>query len=181
MRVAIWGAGMTAFALAGCAMNGPMTSREPAAAAEPSATAIIRNSAGLQMAQATASQSGDGIRIRVEAIRMSPGTYGAHVHSTGRCDAPDFATAGPHWNPTSHQHGTNNPQGLHMGDLPNLMVGADGRGSLEITIPSASLSQGATPLLDADGAAIVIHERADDYRTDPSGNSGTRIACGVFS
>lgn len=112
---------------------------------------------------------------------MPPGTYGAHVHTTGRCDPPDFASAGPHWNPTGQQHGKNNPRGMHKGDLPNLMVGTDGRGSFEFTIPRASISGGAMRMLDADGAALVVHQSADDYRTDPSGNSGGRIACGVLS
>ena len=111
---------------------------------------------------------------------MRAGTYGAHVHAVGRCDGPDFTTAGPHWNPTGQQHGKNNPQGMHKGDLPNLFVGADGRGVLEINLPAAWVAGGNAPLLDADGAAVVVHERADDYRTDPSGNSGARIACGVL-
>jgi Cu-Zn family superoxide dismutase len=116
----------------------------------------------------------------LEATGVRAGTYGAHVHAVGRCDAPDFASAGPHWNPTGEQHGGSNPQGMHMGDLPNLMVDADGRGKLEITLPGTRLVAGSSAMMDADGAAIVIHERADDYRTDPSGNSGARIACGVF-
>jgi Cu-Zn family superoxide dismutase len=132
------------------------------------------------MARATASEFGDGIRVRVEAMGMPAGVYGAHVHTTGRCEAPDFASAGPHWNPTGQQHGKNNPQGMHKGDLPNLAVGTDGRGSFEVTIPGASMSGGPNPLLDSDGAAVVIHASPDDYRTDPSGNSGGRIACGKF-
>jgi Cu-Zn family superoxide dismutase len=118
--------------------------------------------------------------VRIEAAGLRPGTYGAHVHAVGRCDPPDFASAGPHWNPTGQQHGSQNPQGAHKGDLPNLMVGADGRGSVELVIPGVSLRGSRAPMLDADGAALVVHERADDYRTDPTGNSGGRIACGVF-
>jgi superoxide dismutase, Cu-Zn family len=109
-------------------------------------------------------------------MNMPQGTYAAHVHTTGRCDAPDFTTAGSHWNPTASQHGKDNPQGMHKGDLPNLLVGTDGRGTLEYTIAGADVGA----MLDADGASIVIHTGADDYRTDPSGNSGGRMACGVF-
>jgi Cu-Zn family superoxide dismutase len=87
---------------------------------------------------------------------------------------------GGHWNPTNRQHGKNNPAGMHVGDLPNLLVGTDGRGSLEINLPGASIAGGAASMLDADGASIVIHQSPDDYRTDPAGNSGARIACGVF-
>lgn len=145
-----------------------------------SATADIRDRAGIAKAMATASQSGDGIRLQVSGVGLAPGAYGLHVHTTGRCDAPGFETAGGHWNPTNHQHGRNNPAGMHKGDLPNLMIGADGRGSMEVTIPYASLAGQANRLLDADGAALVVHAAPDDYRTDPSGNSGARIACGTF-
>ena len=169
-------------ALTGCAMAdrhaGQGMNSMPAQTA---ATAMLRTAAGRDAATATATQVGDSIRIRIETLGMARGTYGAHIHAVGRCDAPDFATAGPHWNPTGQQHGKNNPAGMHKGDLPNLLVGTDGRGSLEINIPAAQLSGGGMAMLDADGAAIVIHETADDYRTDPSGNSGARIACGVFS
>jgi Cu-Zn family superoxide dismutase len=120
----------------------------------------------------TATQIGDSIRVKVEAAGMRPGTYGAHVHTTGRCDPPDFASAGPHWNPTGQQHGKNNPRGMHKGDLPNLFVGMDGRGSFETTVPRTSLTGGATPLLDSDGASVVVHAAPDDYRTDPSGIAG---------
>jgi Cu-Zn family superoxide dismutase len=132
------------------------------------------------MARATATQVGDSIRVKVEAAGLRPGTYGAHVHMTGRCDPPDFASAGPHWNPTGQQHGKNNPRGMHKGDLPNLLVGTDGRGNFEMTVSRTSLTGGATPLLDSDGASVVVHAAPDDYRTDPSGNSGARIACGVL-
>ena len=144
-----------------------------------SVAADVRNAIGQSKARATATQVGDSIRIRLEASGMPRGSYGAHVHMTGRCDAPDFATAGGHWNPTRQQHGKNNPRGMHKGDLPNLLVGTDGRGSVEMTIPGASLL-GAMPMLDADGASLVIHAQPDDHRTDPSGNSGGRIACGAF-
>jgi Cu-Zn family superoxide dismutase len=112
---------------------------------------------------------------------MAPGAYGVHLHAVGRCDPPGFTSAGPHCNPTGHQHGKDNPQGMHKGDLPNLLVGTDGRGTFEYTVPGATLlGRGAGALLDADGAAIVVHAQADDYRTDPSGNSGARIACGTL-
>lgn len=167
-------------ALSACAA-GPLAAPEAVNASSPSASSDLRSPSGAVMARATATQVGDSIRVRVEAVGMPPGTYGAHVHTTGRCDPPDFASAGPHWNPTGQQHGKNNPRGMHKGDLPNLMVGTDGRGSFEFTIPRASISGGAMRMLDADGAALVVHQSADDYRTDPSGNSGGRIACGVLS
>jgi superoxide dismutase, Cu-Zn family len=97
------------------------------------------------------------------------------VHSVGRGDPPDFASAGPHWNPSGKQHGMNNPAGPHAGDLPNVEVAANGVLGATVTVPGASMAS----LLDADGASIVIHAAADDYVTDPSGNSGGRIACAV--
>jgi Cu-Zn family superoxide dismutase len=144
------------------------------------AQAEVREPGGRLVARSTVSQSGDSLRVRVAAAGLAPGAYGAHIHTTGRCDAPSFDSAGPHWNPTGRQHGRDNPAGRHLGDLPNLMVGTNGRGDMEFTITSARLAGGAAPMLDSDGAAVVIHARADDYRTDPSGNSGARIACGVF-
>jgi Cu-Zn family superoxide dismutase len=146
----------------------------------PSATAVLRDALGNEKAQATVTQVGSDLRVRVSAAGMAPGTYGVHIHAVGRCEAPGYATAGPHWNPGGRQHGKDNPQGMHMGDLPNLVVGADGRGTLEYSVSGAGLREGSTILLDSNGAAVVIHTGPDDYTTDPSGNSGGRMACGVL-
>jgi Cu-Zn family superoxide dismutase len=168
------GTALIAVTVAACATGG----NGPSAAA---AGAELRDASGTVRARARAVEVGQGVRLRIEAAGMAPGAYGAHVHAVGRCEAPDFASAGSHWNPTGRQHGKDNPQGMHMGDLPNLTVGSDGRGSLEYVVQNARLNSGANPLLDADGAAVVIHAAADDYRTDPSGNSGARVACGVLA
>lgn len=150
--------------------------------ASPRAGAELRKADGQAVARATVEPSGEGLRLRIEATALPAGTYGAHIHMTGRCDAPDFASAGGHWNPMSRQHGSENPQGPHMGDLPNLVVAANGTGSVSFDIPHATLrGDGDHALLDADGAAVVVHASPDDYRTDPSGNSGARIACGVLN
>lgn len=161
--------------LAGCATGQADRARADGAGA------VLRDAQGEEKAQASAVQVGDGVRISLKASGMAAGTYGIHVHAIGRCEAPDFRSAGAHWNPTSRQHGKDNPQGMHMGDLPNLVVGADGRGSVDYVIAAASLKSGATSMLDPDGASVMIHSTADDYVTDPSGNSGGRIACGVFN
>ena len=168
--------GLTAFGIAGCAREADVA--PPSAITE--ARAEIRDAGGRLVANASAVEAGGRLRVRVEAAGLAPGTYAAHVHMTGRCDPPGFDSAGAHWNPTGRQHGSQNPQGQHLGDLPNLMVGADGEGSFELGIAGAELSGGSRALLDADGAALVIHAAPDDYRTDPSGNSGARIACGTF-
>lgn len=139
----------------------------------------IRKADNSVAARAILWPANSGIEVRVQAAGLPHGQYGVHIHAIGRCDAPGFESAGPHWNPAGRQHGTLNPQGHHLGDLDNLVVNAEG-GRLEFTIPGAALHGGVHPIVDADGAAVVIHASPDDYRTDPSGNSGARIACGVL-
>lgn len=194
MRLAQWLIpGFSALALAACATDGGDDDAGVAGAGDPGpptavstigpprVAADLRDAQGRTRASATAETSGDSLRIRVEAVGMTPGAYGAHLHSAGRCDAPAFESAGPHWNPTGQMHGKDNPKGMHKGDLPNLLVGSDGRGSFEYTIPNAGLSgMLPTSLIDGDGASVVIHASPDDFRTDPSGKSGARIACGVL-
>ena len=173
-------AGVAAIALAGCAST-QRDDAPPIPAGPATVSADVRDPTGRVLARAFLEEVGDTLRVRVEAVDLAQGAYGAHIHTTGRCDPPAFTTAGPHWDPTGQKHGKDNPQGMHKGDLPNLMVGADGRGSFEYTIPHAILSgMLPTKLVDQDGAAVVIHAKADDHRTDPSGNSGDRIACGVL-
>lgn len=161
-------------ALGACTNNAVETGMPVANAM--SATATIMTASGATVGRATATDVAGGIRYTIDADGMPAGTHGAHIHMTGRCDAPDFATAGGHWNPTASKHGTMNPMGPHEGDLPNLIVGTGGRATLAVTVPGQTMAG----LMDADGAAIVIHAGPDDLKTDPSGNSGGRIACGVF-
>lgn len=168
-------AGAGALLLAGCNEEGKMETGAPVAGGA-SATAMLRTAQGAEAGRATATDVAGGVRFTFDGMGLPPGTHGIHVHTTGRCDAPGFETAGPHWNPTSMKHGTMNPQGPHQGDIPNLIVDSSGRGTIGATVPGATLAG----LLDADGAAMVVHAAADDLRTDPSGNSGGRIACGVF-
>jgi Cu-Zn family superoxide dismutase len=141
------------------------------------------NSAGVTIGTVRAWQTAGGLAFRIDAAGLPHGVHGVHVHSVGRCDPPDFASAGPHWNPAAKKHGINNPMGPHAGDLPNVEVAANGVLGQSMTLPGANIfappgAPGA--LLDADGAALVIHANADDYKTDPSGNSGARIACAVI-
>jgi Cu-Zn family superoxide dismutase len=141
------------------------------------------NSAGQSIGTVRAWQTAGGLAFRIDAAGLPHGVHGIHVHSVGRCDPPDFASAGPHWNPTAKHHGINNPLGPHAGDLPNVEVAANGVLGATVTLPNANIfAPPGTPgaLLDADGAALVIHAAADDYKTDPSGNSGARIACAVI-
>lgn len=123
----------------------------------------------------------DGVAMHVKVTGMAQGTHGIHLHAVGSCQSPDFSSAGPHWNPMDKEHGIENPQGAHMGDLTNLVVNADGTGELKTTVKGARLDSGKTGMFDSDGTALVIHAAPDDYRTDPSGDSGARIACGVVT
>lgn len=131
--------------------------------------------------EAIIAEGDNGLILRINAEGMSPGTHGVHIHSIGKCEGPDFKSAGGHWNPSEKQHGFDNPEGAHMGDIVNLEVGSEGKGSLESIVEGATLKGGDSPLLDDDGAAFVVHAAADDFMTDPSGDSGGRIACGVFA
>ncbi len=147
----------------------------------PSATATLLASDGSARGSATVTESSDGLHVTVRASGLTPGQHAVHVHTTGSCTPPDFASAGGHWNPTGRHHGKDNPAGMHMGDMPNMLVGADGKGEMDYVIAGGMLRGGATPLLDADGAAIVIHAQADDNMSDPAGNAGGRVACGVLT
>jgi Cu-Zn family superoxide dismutase len=143
-------------------------------------TAALRDSAGKELGSLTLSESAGRISLTGQLTGLPRGTHAIHLHTVGRCDPPKFEAAGDHWNPTGREHGTQNPNGPHLGDLPNLTVGQDGSVRLEATTPGGTL-QGANPLLDRDGAAVVVHVKRDDYKSQPSGDSGDRIACGVVS
>lgn len=134
------------------------------------------NSAGQSIGTVRAWQTAGGLSFHINASGLPHGLHGIHVHAVGRCDPPDFASAGPHWNPLGKKHGLNNPAGPHAGDLPNVEVAANGVLAATVTVPGATMAS----LLDSDGASLVIHGQADDNMTDPSGNSGPRIACAVI-
>ncbi|MCI4589957.1 superoxide dismutase family protein [Sphingobium sp. BYY-5] len=148
--------------------------------AAPTAHAKLVAGDGSSRGQATVTEAPDGLHVLVKAQGLTPGIHAVHLHTTGTCTGPDFTSAGGHWNPTGRQHGKDNPAGMHMGDMPNMLAGPDGAGDLEYVVPHGSIKDGATPLLDADGAAVVIHAQADDNKTDPTGNAGGRVACGVL-
>ncbi len=151
-----------------------------AARAADTATASLKDASGNEVGKAALTNTQSGVLIRLDLAAVPAGEHAFHIHAVGKCEPPDFKSAGPHFNPDTTKHGFENPEGPHAGDMPNLFVPADGKLSIEVLNPGASLS-GEAALLDADGAALVIHAGADDYQTDPAGNAGDRIACGVIT
>lgn len=157
----------------------PSPSPSPTVVAQ-RAFAELRNAQGAVVGVATFNQATPTrLEIDVTVTNIEPGRHGLHIHEVGRCEAPGFTTAGGHLNPTNRQHGLENPQGPHAGDLPVLVVDPNRSGQLRTTSENLTLSTGTAALFDADGSAVVIHAQDDDQRTDPTGNSGDRIACGV--
>jgi superoxide dismutase, Cu-Zn family len=159
--------------MAGAQLDNPLTG--PGAPPATRAVATLRTPTGAPAGSVTINDAAEGMSLAINVEGLPPGPHGIHVHMTGRCDPPAFESAGAHWNPTTRRHGLENPEGAHAGDLPNLTVGSDGKG----TTTQRLAGQRLAALLDADGAAIVVHARPDDQKTDPSGNSGGRIACGI--
>lgn len=142
-----------------------------------SATLTMANGTPVGTAQLLA--DGAQLSLVVALTGVAEGTHGLHLHTTGKCQAPDFASAGGHLNPLDKDHGSLDPDGSHLGDLPNIAIGANRSATLtaDIAGPRARVLEW---IFDADGTAVVLHADADDYRTDPSGNAGARIACGVL-
>ncbi len=145
------------------------------------AKAELKNSKGEKIGTATFTQEAEGVKITLEASNLPPGSHGFHIHAVGKCEPPDFKSAGAHFNPTGKKHGLQNPEGPHAGDLPNLTVGPDGKVKVEVIAKQVTLGEGKNSLLQPEGTALVIHANPDDEKTDPAGNSGDRIACGVIT
>jgi Cu-Zn family superoxide dismutase len=162
-------------------IGGKAYGQPPPKAVEPGGSATIIDSKGETVGSATLTQGPHSVTIAVEVSRLPPGKHGLHIHAIGKCDPPEFQTAGGHFDPFGKKHGRKNPEGPHAGDLPNLEVGPDGRGKIEATVGGLTLGkEGLAVLLGSNGTAVVIHADPDDERTDPAGSSGARIACGVI-
>ncbi len=155
----------------------------PAAAAAEAplaARATLKNAKGATVGTARLAAQADGVSVVLQVRDLPAGAHAFHVHAVGRCDPPDFQSAGPHLNPAGKKHGARNPEGHHLGDLPNVEVGAGGAGEARTVVKGATRGAGPTSLLGPQGTALVVHEKPDDEVTDPAGNAGPRIACGVI-
>ena len=145
------------------------------------AHAYIADAKGKRVGVAALSVNKDGnVRIVVTVTGLPMGMHGIHIHTVGKCEGPMFVSAGGHFNPTMKMHGMDNPNGPHAGDLMNLTVDEKGKGKATLIASGVTLGPGDNSLFHDGGTALVIHAAADDYKTDPAGNSGARIACGVI-
>jgi Cu-Zn family superoxide dismutase len=147
-------------------------------AAAETASAILKDKDGKEVGTASLTDTPNGVLIRLDLTAVPAGDQAFHIHQTGKCEPPDFKSAGGHYNPDGTKHGLMNQEGPHGGDMPNLHVPADGKLSIEVLNTLVSLD-GERALLDDDGSALVIHAGPDDYVSDPAGHAGDRIACGV--
>jgi Cu-Zn family superoxide dismutase len=151
------------------------------AAQKGTVTVTLMDLQGASIGTATLSPAPDGgVSFALDVKNLPPGDHAFHVHQVAKCEPP-FASAGPHFNPEGKKHGLNNPAGPHAGDMSNVTVGADGTAMVTIVNPRVTLGDGANSVFANGGTALVIHAKADDMMTDPAGNAGDRIACGVIA
>jgi Cu-Zn family superoxide dismutase len=162
----------------GLALSGALILAAPALAAD-QASAVLKDADGKEIGKATLLTTPGGTLITLELTAAPPGAHGFHIHTTGKCEPPKFESAGGHFNPDESQHGFLNAEGPHAGDMPNIHVPENGKLTVEVLNTLVTVG-GENALLDDDGAALVLHADPDDYKSDPAGHAGGRVACGVL-
>jgi superoxide dismutase, Cu-Zn family len=181
MRNTAVGTGVLALLLAACTPNSPTVEGQRSRVSD-GARVEVKNNEGETVGKLTISaHSSGGVQITGRLTDLPPGVHGMHIHEVGKCELPDFKSAGGHFNPSGKQHGEMNPQGAHEGDLGNVRIEASGATELALLAERVTLTDGPNSLLKPGGTSLVIHAGIDDLKTDPSGNSGDRIACGVIT
>jgi Cu-Zn family superoxide dismutase len=151
------------------------------AAAQKPVKVALSDAQGNSVGTAELSPSAKGVNIRLDLKNLTPGIHAIHVHTAAKCEGPAFTTAGPHFNPDMKHHGLENPEGPHAGDIPNFTVGENGTAKATVVATGVTMGDDAHSVFSNGGTALVIHAKADDMKSDPAGNAGDRIACGLIS